>query len=137
MLGPIPHAACSCRAKPHGRRKGHANSARHTASGSPWISRSSVAAGPLTRRWPCSHFPVAGQAHTHRRGHRRLRQMRLLPHVPLSNGVMDNGGALALGMGVGHRLDHIVADAAHLSSFRATKAPAAAGPWESGSLPIG
>lgn len=40
-----------------GLRPSHAGSnARRTASGSFWITRRSAAAGPLTRRVPCSHF---------------------------------------------------------------------------------
>jgi len=34
----------------------HVSNARLTASGSRWITRRRVAAGPLTRRVPCSHL---------------------------------------------------------------------------------
>jgi len=46
--------------------------------------------------------------------------MCLLPHFPLGNGMLDDGGAYALcvGKGLGRCLDKIVAEVAHIFSFR-------------------
>ena len=69
---------------------------------------------------PLFPLTVTRQAHAHQWSHLRLCQMGLFPNFPRREGDMDNSGAFAfrMGDGFGHCLDQIVAEGAHLFSFR-------------------